>query len=160
MNNEVLRDYQQEMLDRLHEAWKRYQSVMVQMPAGTGKTHLIAAIIKERVMAEERGMGNGAGVLVVAHRVELIDQISQTLDAFGIGHGVIGRTTVDIDKVMRGHQVVVASIQTLARRKGHTDSTDSTDFLRSRRNKGNKGNGSSQMTVEGHTDSTDSTDFF
>jgi superfamily II DNA or RNA helicase len=175
MNNEVLRDYQQEMLDRLHEAWKRYQSVMVQMPAGTGKTHLIAAIIKERVMAEERGMGNGAGVLVVAHRVELIDQISQTLDAFGIGHGVIGRTTVDIDKVMREHQVVVASIQTLARRKGqghtdstestekikgHTDSTDSTDFLspaerkeiadnlRSRRNEGNKGNDATQRDAK------------
>ena len=159
MENEVLRDYQQEMLDRLHEAWKRYQSVMVQMPAGTGKTHLIAAIIKERVMAEERGMGNGAGVLVVAHRVELIDQISQTLDAFGIGHGVIGRTTVDIDEVMRGHQVVVASIQTLARRKGHTDSTDSTDFLSpaerkeiadnlgSRRNEGNKGNDATQRLV-------------
>ena len=56
---EVLRDYQQEMLERLHEAWKTFQSVMVQMPTGTGKTHLMAAVIREKM---------DRGVLIVAHR--------------------------------------------------------------------------------------------
>ena len=107
MNNETLRDYQQEMLDRLHEAWNSFQSVMVQMPTGTGKTHLMAAVIHE-VMEQ--------GVLIVAHRVELIGQISQTLDKFGVTHGMIDRTTLDIDKIIKEHKVVVASIQTLSRR--------------------------------------------
>ena len=70
-----LRDYQQEMLERIHRAWKNQRSVMVQMPTGTGKTHLMAAVIRER-LAE--------GVLVVAHRRELIEQIQQTLQAFGL----------------------------------------------------------------------------
>ena len=61
-----LRDYQIEMRDRLYEAWMRCRSVMVQMPMGTGKTHLMAEVIRER-MAE--------GVLIVAHRIELIAQI-------------------------------------------------------------------------------------
>lgn len=115
---EVLRDYQQEMLDRLHEAWLKKSSVMVQMPTGTGKTHLMAAVIHENM---ERG------VLIVAHRVELIGQISQTLDSFEVPHGIIDRTTADIDEVTRVHQVVVASIQTLSRRLGHKDQSGLTD---------------------------------
>ena len=70
-----LRDYQQEMLGRVHRAWRKHQSVMVQMPTGTGKTHLMAAVIREQL---------SKGVLVVAHRVELIQQIKETLLAFGI----------------------------------------------------------------------------
>lgn len=107
----LLRDYQQEMLDRLNGAWRKYRGVMVQMPTGTGKTHLMAAVIRENM---------AHGVLVVAHRIELIGQISQTLDSFGVPHGVIGRMTADMDRVMREHQVVAASIQTLSRRLGRT----------------------------------------
>ena len=72
----MLRDYQQEMKDRLETAWKKYRSVMVQMPTGTGKTYLMAEIIRgERL--EVRGerlevRGENRGVLIVAHRVELI----------------------------------------------------------------------------------------
>ena len=113
-----LRDYQQEMLDRLKEAWTRYRHVMVQMPTGTGKTHLMAKVIDEQ-MAE--------GVLIVAHRIELIGQISDTLDRFGVSHGRIDRTTADAEEVMRRHSVVVASIQTLARRMGHTIDTESAE---------------------------------
>lgn len=50
-------------------------------------------------------------VLVVAHRIELIEQISHTLHSFGIDHGLILRGTDGND----GKSVVVASIQTLAR---------------------------------------------
>ena len=42
----ILRDYQLEMLDRLHLAWEQHQSVMVQMPTGVGKTILLAEEIK------------------------------------------------------------------------------------------------------------------
>ena len=45
--NDCLRDYQQEMKLRLFEEWELHRSVMVQMPTGTGKTHLLAAVVKE-----------------------------------------------------------------------------------------------------------------
>ena len=54
---------------------------MVQMPTGTGKTHLMAAVISEQ--AEGIGDEHG-GVLIVAHRRELIEQIRATIKAFGI----------------------------------------------------------------------------
>ena len=103
MNSVRLYDYQQEMLERLLTTWGRKRSVMVQMPTGTGKTHLMAAVIRQA--------GEG-GVLVVAHRIELIAQISQTLSAFGVEHGTIVRGA----ETDEGKAVQVASIQTLARR--------------------------------------------
>ena len=84
-----LRDYQKEMLSRLCDAWARHRSVMVQMPTGTGKTVLLAEVLRR--MKDE--------VLVVAHRRELLAQITATLGRFGIG----------------GDRVRVESIQRLAR---------------------------------------------
>jgi len=135
MNKGELRDYQQEMLDRLREAWTRCRSVMVQMPTGTGKTHLMAAVIKGSLTnspipadaptrLSPRGEGSSfrnGDVLIVAHRRELIGQISRTLDTFGVEHGRIV-SGMGIDYAQR---VQVASIQTLARRLGHAESTDS-----------------------------------
>ena len=116
---DILRDYQQEMLERLHDAWEEQQSVMVQMPAGTGKTHLMAAVIRENM---------AHGVLIVAHRVELIGQISQTLESFGIEHGIVDRTTLDLDRKTKEHKVVVASIQTLARRMATANYANDKNF--------------------------------
>ena len=69
-----LRDYQQDMVDRVHEAWNCHRSVMVQMPTGTGKTHVLAHIV-----AEFPGK-----VLIVAHRVELVEQIKSIVEVFEI----------------------------------------------------------------------------
>lgn len=79
-----LRDYQQNMKDRLYDAWTKVSSVMLQMPTGTVKTHLMAAVIRENMEV---------GVLVVAHGTELIEQISKTLDKFEVPHGIINRKT-------------------------------------------------------------------
>ena len=109
------------MLQRLNKAWKRNHSVMVQMPTGTGKTHLMAAVIKneelrmknEEFSSVQHSKNSSEGrVLVVAHRRELIAQISQTLDNFGVEHGQI----VSGKETDFGHKVQVASIQTLTRR--------------------------------------------
>ena len=116
---DMLRDYQQEMLERLHDAWEEQQSVMVQMPTGTGKTHLMAAVIRDNM---------AHGVLIVAHRVELIGQISQTLESFGIEHGIVDRTTLDLDRKTKEHKVVVASIQTLARRMATANYANDKNF--------------------------------
>ena len=99
MKNDDLRNYQQEMIDRLEVAWKQYRSVMVQMPTGTGKTVLMAEVIR-RKMADGRWKMDD-GILIVAHRRELLEQIRGTVRHFGI----------DMEK---GH-VVVESIQKLSR---------------------------------------------
>ncbi|MCH5177846.1 MAG: DEAD/DEAH box helicase [Prevotellaceae bacterium] len=105
----MLRDYQQKMLDRLVKAWKQHRSVMVQMPTGTGKTHLMAEVVWRK--HEEGGATDGNGVLIVAHRKELIEQISQTLAVFGLEHGlIVGGKSID-----NTHAVQVASMQTLQR---------------------------------------------
>ena len=113
--NYALRNYQLEMLDRLLLAWEKHQSVMVQMPTGVGKTHLMAEVIrrgKGKVKSEKTPTERQGGVLVVAHRIELIEQISRILDKFGIEHGMI----VSGKPIDETKQVQVASIQTLSRR--------------------------------------------
>ena len=76
--NDTLRDYQQEMKLRLFEEWEFHRNVMVQMPTGTGKTHLLAAIVREFLR------GSGSRVWIVAHRRELVDQIEETVSRHGM----------------------------------------------------------------------------
>ena len=89
----MLYDYQKEMLRQIEEAFVTHQSVMVQMPTGTGKTVLLA----EQVKSEERRVKNADGVKkadgvkseerrvknpcvwIVVHRRELVEQIEKTL---------------------------------------------------------------------------------
>ena len=72
---------------------------MVQMPTGTGKTVLMGEVIR-RKMAEV-GRKKSDGILIVAHRRELLDQIRGTVKYFGI----------DMEK----EHLVVESIQKLSR---------------------------------------------
>lgn len=75
----MLRDYQIEMKRHLVEAWKVHRSVMVQMPTGTGKTHLLASVVSDFVSSADRG-----SVWLIAHRRELVSQIEETLAKYGI----------------------------------------------------------------------------
>ena len=70
-----LYNYQAEMKERIDTAFRSYQSVMVQMPTGTGKTVLLSEVVK----SEERRMKNPC-VWIVVHRRELVEQIRETLD--------------------------------------------------------------------------------
>ena len=69
-------DYQEDMKERIEKAFESHQSVMVQMPTGTGKTILLAEVVK----SEERRVKNPC-VWIVAHRRELVEQINETLEA-------------------------------------------------------------------------------
>ena len=51
---------------------------MVQMPTGTGKTHLLASIVSSELN------GGSKGVWIVAHRRELVEQIEETVTRYGI----------------------------------------------------------------------------
>ena len=107
VKNDVLRDYQQEIIDRLEEAWSQYRSVMVQMPTGTGKTVLMAEVIRRFIVLRSKCIVDGdTSILIVAHRRELLEQIRRTVDSFGID--------------MAKNCVVVESIQKLSRRADST----------------------------------------
>ena len=86
---------------RLFEEWEFHRNVMVQMPTGTGKTHLLAAIVREFLR------GSGSRVWIVAHRRELVDQIEETVSRHGMSK--------------EDGRVRVMSIQWLSRNRKHMD---------------------------------------
>lgn len=57
-------------------------SVMVQMPTGTGKTYVMAAVVKWFLENYSKGE-----VWLIAHRKELVEQMEQTLDRFALEYG-------------------------------------------------------------------------
>lgn len=91
-------DYQQKMLEDIinvmttaststfyNENGKKEKvgsSVMVQMPTGTGKTYVMAAVVKWFLDNHDTGE-----VWIVAHRRELVEQMQQTLDRFCLDYG-------------------------------------------------------------------------
>lgn len=100
-----LRDYQKSLIQGVYERWKSGdRSVMAQLPTGGGKTAIFSEIARE--MAQE-------GVLVIAHRQELITQAAEKLQSIcGEPVGII-KAGVKPSPVFR---IQVASIQTLVRR--------------------------------------------
>ena len=76
MKDIQLYDYQREMSERIEAAFRSCQSVMVQMPTGTGKTVLLSEVVKR-----EKGKGKNPCVWIVVHRRELVEQIKASLTA-------------------------------------------------------------------------------
>ena len=86
MKGIILYDYQLDMLRRIEDAFVTHQSVMVQMPTGTGKTVLLSEVVKseerraKEVKSEERRVKNPC-VWIIVHRRELVEQIKASLTA-------------------------------------------------------------------------------
>ena len=91
-----LYDYQQKMLEeiinvlttkeitryRKKKGYEEGNSVIVQMPTGTGKIYVMASVVKWFLDNYEKGE-----VWIVAHRRELVEQMQQTLDRFCLNYG-------------------------------------------------------------------------
>ena len=119
-----LHDYQLAMLERLDEAWRQHRSVMVQMPTGTGKTVLLAEVIRQCIMHNEQCTTNNeqCTILVVAHRRELIEQIRQCVIEKEQGTIKNEQCTIDNGQsIVRRSQFVVESIQKLSK---HNDEVE------------------------------------
>jgi superfamily II DNA or RNA helicase len=102
-----LRPYQTEGIQKIFNSWKSgKRSILFQMPTGTGKTVLFSQIVK-------LGFVNNRRILIVVHRKELVEQITEKLTARNVpvGHIVAGM------KADYSQTVQVASIQTLSRRE-------------------------------------------
>lgn len=117
-------DYQQEMLKNITEVFSAAafdtvlynekgkkvnvgSSVMVQMPTGTGKTYVIAAVVKWFLETYSKGE-----VWLIAHRKELVGQMEQTLDRFALEYG---EKNEELEAKVR---IRVLSIQWLTRNIG------------------------------------------
>ena len=75
----MLRNYQHNIKHSLFAEWEQHRSVMVQMPTGTGKTHLLASVISDWLKEADH-----KSVWIVAHRRELVEQIEETVARYGI----------------------------------------------------------------------------
>ena len=75
----MLRNYQHNIKHSLFTEWQQHHSVMVQMPTGTGKTHLLASVIYDHLKSKQVQY-----VWIVAHRRELVEQIEETVARYGI----------------------------------------------------------------------------
>ena len=91
VNNGNLRKHQIDAKNAILRAWDSYDSVMLQMPTGTGKTYLFTSIIKD-LIAFYKSQKREINILVVAHRLELLDQIASSLKNYGIPCGFIQGT--------------------------------------------------------------------
>lgn len=102
-----LREYQVEALVKLGQARKLgNKAVILKAPTGAGKTVIASTILLNCFTGNKRAM-------MMCDRIELINQTSETLEKYGIDHGVIqaSHPKENWKKIIQ-----VASVQTLARR--------------------------------------------
>lgn len=114
--NGNLRQHQIDAKRKIFEAWDKYDSVMLQMPTGTGKTYLFVSLINDIVRYYKENHIE-LHILVVVHRTELIDQISASLSRYGIRHGIVQGNR----EQQLWHRVQVASIQSILSSRNETN---------------------------------------
>jgi DNA repair protein RadD len=101
----VLRAFQQNLIDLCRQAYgARFRSILVVSPTGSGKTYFFCAIILGAIQ-------RGNTVVILVHRMELVDQVVAALAEFGIECDILCA-----DYPRRRSPVMVASVQTLIRR--------------------------------------------
>ena len=108
MKDIQLYDYQREMSERIEAAFRSCQSVMMQMPTGTGKTILLAEVVKR-----EKLKGKNPCVWIVVHRRELVEQIRETLETMLSSPCSTSGTALSL--LLDDSRIKVMSIQWLSR---------------------------------------------
>jgi superfamily II DNA or RNA helicase len=103
----ALRPYQEDAVKAVFTSWEQIRTALLVMPTAGGKTIVFAAII-QRLLAE------GVRVLVLVHRDELL---SQSRDKLRRASGLIAATEKAGDWASVYAGVIVASVQTLSRKK-------------------------------------------
>ena len=96
------------MSERIEAAFRSCQSVMVQMPTGTGKTILLAEVVKR-----EKLKGKNPCVWIVVHRRELVEQIRETLETMLSSPCSTSGTAISL--LLDDSRIKVMSIQWLSR---------------------------------------------
>lgn len=101
-----LRDYQERAIEGVRDSFRQgYKRTLLVSPTGSGKTLMFSYI--------SAGMArNNKRIVIIAHRRELLKQISAALKNVGVKHSILASGTMGLPKA----NVVVASVFTLARR--------------------------------------------
>lgn len=100
----VLRPYQIDLVENIRGAFRTHRRVLAVAPTGAGKTVTFAYITTNAALKNKR-------VIIAAHRVEIVQQISDALTAMGVRHG-----RIQTGHTMTNDLVQVAMIVTLAKR--------------------------------------------
>ena len=110
-NDTSLRYYQFDNKLKIYNEWSTCDSVMLQMPTGTGKTRLFVSIVKD-ILSCRMHDGIIPRVLLMVHRKELVRQIAETLASYDLEYGIIQSKTPENPSC----HIQVASVQSLVRR--------------------------------------------
>lgn len=114
-----LRDYQQDAYNAAFNNWNTHKNVLVILPTGAGKTVVLSRIV----------LDTDKPTCVIAHRQELVSQISLALARNGVRHRIIGSDSVmrnivqlhllelGVSYVDAQAKVGVAGVDTVIRRK-------------------------------------------
>jgi superfamily II DNA or RNA helicase len=109
MSTPILRPYQEDAITRVRAAFREARRVLLVMPTGAGKTVCFAYVT-------HGAMRRGNRVLILAHRQELVDQISSALKSFDVDHGFIAAGYYERPRAM----VQVGSTASVVRRLQRT----------------------------------------
>lgn len=114
-----LRQYQLDTIQKVaNEFAAGRRRVLLVSPTGSGKTVMFAHII-------QRSVAKGNTVYVLVHRMELVQQVSDKLTAFGVDHGFIARgRTPDLTQLVQ-----ICMVQTLVKRDVVLQSGPKPDFI-------------------------------
>lgn len=116
----MLRSYQVTAANEVETGWNRHRNILMVLPTGAGKTKVSAHIIKKRSVP----------TAVIAHRQELVSQLSLALCYEQIPHSLICSDDV-LSQIVRAQRMITgkvwydpnaptfcASVDTLIRRAG------------------------------------------
>lgn len=104
----ALREHQDRAIAMLRDGFRAgHRRQVLVMPTGSGKTITAATIVRN---ARERGKVS----LFIVDRIALADQAVETFVRMGLSVSVLRG---EDSRIVAGHDVIVASIQTLARRR-------------------------------------------
>lgn len=108
----VLRDYQDECVANVRREFKHTRRVLLQAPTGSGKTIMFSHIAHSAAQKDKR-------ILIMAHRHQIVTQISAALTSFGLRHGLIAP-----GYTMTNDLLQIGMVQTIARRLGRMAAPD------------------------------------
>lgn len=92
----VLRPFQQKLVEEIYAAWNDGAvNVMPVAPTGAGKT-----VVLSHLLRNEPG-----GSIAIAHRQELVSQISLALARNGVRHRIVGRRGSNLTRIITALQV-------------------------------------------------------
>lgn len=107
MQSQSLRLYQHQAICQVQEMFKAgHKGVLLHLPTGSGKSVIMAEIIKKAI-------AKGSDVLAIVRGVNLVGQLSARLERECLPHDIYQGSNTDVNQ----NKIAVASVDTLFARK-------------------------------------------